>query len=745
MRGKIYNRNLKKIFLSFLAIVTLMSIFNYIIFQNSMTGMYNQVKENNQLVVRNMIQAFDNCFRDIDNVFYTIDMFGLSDATIYASTGHENFNFYNAYMGKDKLSDILSTSPEYVEDIIIYSDKSNMILTPDGTIRMDDLFNKKYSNSKYSISFWRNFSNTSHPMQIIGPDMYVDRFNFNRGKELMVIVSGNIVNKRDATVLVVINKGKLLNHVNYDNILEGTALILLDDSNNIVLNIGEKSIIDELNRADLVVSGNSFKNRNYEYHIEKSEYNNFTYIHILPISYAGMFKMVKTNRNILIINILCGIIGSLLLSLYLYNPLKHILSMFGVTPQSQKIGDGWQYIGNNIEMMQKEKRDLRLKVSDMAKKVQVSIFWQMIQTDEYQMDLKEQVDLYFSPFFQEGKYVLILFNFYPVKGANMASFDGVYMSEQVEGMLGAIFSHSFATSGENHQIMALAGVSHDYERDQVVEALNKVQNHIKEYITVIGISKFYNSDIEFGNAYNDVKICMSCRNIRPSNQIIDIENIEYNPEMYYPDNLKDKIYNYILSGNSDKCKKLMHDVLDENLKKNILYIKYVNIVTDIFNCIIQTLAFCGYDQKTIFTIEKNFLNMLEGQIEDDEIRWLLDTIIEQSAKKVNMSGNKLNKAFIIEYINLHYMEDLYLDNISEVVGTTPKYFSNFFKREFGINFVDYLNQVRINHAKEYLKNSNMTIKDIGEKVGYASPTTFTTTFKKYCGVSPSKYRENAKA
>ncbi|NLL66628.1 MAG: helix-turn-helix transcriptional regulator, partial [Clostridiaceae bacterium] len=88
-----------------------------------------------------------------------------------------------------------------------------------------------------------------------------------------------------------------------------------------------------------------------------------------------------------------------------------------------------------------------------------------------------------------------------------------------------------------------------------------------------------------------------------------------------------------------------------------------------------------------------------------------------------------------------YSEDLYLAKMADIVGTTPKYFSNFFKKAFGINFVDYLNRVRISHAKEYLKNSDISINELSNKLGYNHSRTFTSIFKKYIGIPPTEYRK----
>ncbi|MBC8060043.1 MAG: helix-turn-helix transcriptional regulator, partial [Clostridiaceae bacterium] len=56
------------------------------------------------------------------------------------------------------------------------------------------------------------------------------------------------------------------------------------------------------------------------------------------------------------------------------------------------------------------------------------------------------------------------------------------------------------------------------------------------------------------------------------------------------------------------------------------------------------------------------------------------------------------------------------------------------------NFVEYVNLVRVNKAKELLMDSKFSIKDVSDKVGFINYNTFSRVFKKYAGVSAKQYR-----
>ncbi len=95
---------------------------------------------------------------------------------------------------------------------------------------------------------------------------------------------------------------------------------------------------------------------------------------------------------------------------------------------------------------------------------------------------------------------------------------------------------------------------------------------------------------------------------------------------------------------------------------------------------------------------------------------------------------------VLTFIEEHYNEDISLENVSNQIGVTPVYFCRLFVRKTGRNFIDYLTEIRINHAKHFLHNTPLRIREISERVGYNDPYYFSRIFKKHTGMSPREYR-----
>lgn len=111
--------------------------------------------------------------------------------------------------------------------------------------------------------------------------------------------------------------------------------------------------------------------------------------------------------------------------------------------------------------------------------------------------------------------------------------------------------------------------------------------------------------------------------------------------------------------------------------------------------------------------------------------------IENYAEKQNKRPIRM----AIQYVEQNYENKMDLNSVAEYVKLSPVYFSHIFKKETGENFTDYLNGYRIKMAKQLLKNSNLSVKEISAKVGFQDPQYFSKLFKKTAGLKPVEYRK----
>jgi|GEM_PF-1149351 Response regulator containing CheY-like receiver domain and AraC-type DNA-binding domain len=94
----------------------------------------------------------------------------------------------------------------------------------------------------------------------------------------------------------------------------------------------------------------------------------------------------------------------------------------------------------------------------------------------------------------------------------------------------------------------------------------------------------------------------------------------------------------------------------------------------------------------------------------------------------------------LDYMHLHYADNLSLRLVAESVYLSPNYLGALFRSELGVSFTDQLIQIRINKAKEMLHQSHLKLYEVAESAGYQNIGYFTSLFKRITGFTPKEYR-----
>lgn len=95
----------------------------------------------------------------------------------------------------------------------------------------------------------------------------------------------------------------------------------------------------------------------------------------------------------------------------------------------------------------------------------------------------------------------------------------------------------------------------------------------------------------------------------------------------------------------------------------------------------------------------------------------------------------------LSYMEEHYSENITLEFAAEQVNFSPSHFSKMFKKLTGINFVTYLNMLRVEKAMEQLKNTSKKVTDIGLNCGFNNIRTFNRVFKEITGYTPREFSQ----
>lgn len=97
---------------------------------------------------------------------------------------------------------------------------------------------------------------------------------------------------------------------------------------------------------------------------------------------------------------------------------------------------------------------------------------------------------------------------------------------------------------------------------------------------------------------------------------------------------------------------------------------------------------------------------------------------------------------VSDYISAHFQEEITLERLAEEFYVSKSYLSRSFKEVVGFGFKEYVNILRIQLAQEMLEDSDLTISEISETVGFETASYFGQVFQKHLAISPSQYRRD---
>lgn len=251
---------------------------------------------------------------------------------------------------------------------------------------------------------------------------------------------------------------------------------------------------------------------------------------------------------------------------------------------------------------------------------------------------------------------------------------------------------------------------------------------------------------ELHQSYCEAIRALECRYIMGYDQIYDIHDINYMDSVFtYPtdeikqfiDSMKFKSYSQM----KDAIERI-EKVCRKNRNFSIANIKMIYF--ELLNSIMKELFGVKNGQKELW---KKGLSLYQTMDRINTINKLSEEILiyaEQVSMSFQAAVNSSSRMLIQkakDYIELHYMEaELSQNMVANSVGISTGYLSGLFKKEGGVNFIEYLTNIRMEHAMQLIRTSDKKNYEIAEETGFSNPHYFSISFKKYSKMSPSEYR-----
>lgn len=189
---------------------------------------------------------------------------------------------------------------------------------------------------------------------------------------------------------------------------------------------------------------------------------------------------------------------------------------------------------------------------------------------------------------------------------------------------------------------------------------------------------------------------------------------------------------------------IRHYINEASTDSDSIKMFYWNLVSSI--CSIPLPEKIKSDTYTGEVLTADIYKALEKCTTIGGLNSILEKICLDTSSRINYFNHKTINSTLrraIDYINSRYSESITLNDAAEYAFVSTYYLSRMFTKELEKNFVDYLNEVRIERAKGFLRSTDYKTYKIAEMVGIRDAHYFSKLFKKYTGITPSEYRDTS--
>ncbi|NLI59261.1 MAG: response regulator [Clostridium sp.] len=245
--------------------------------------------------------------------------------------------------------------------------------------------------------------------------------------------------------------------------------------------------------------------------------------------------------------------------------------------------------------------------------------------------------------------------------------------------------------------------------------------------------------------YKQVDLAISYKFFKDIGSIIlykNIKDISMNHKLFEID--IDELKSYIKENDTDGIKRTIKNLF-HGFSKDLTAPELIKIYIENLE-----LEFIRYVQEMKGNVQEFTKKLMDfnKKIEKSTIEELkkeatnLCIFLGQYIDSITKSNSKDIIAEMKHYINKNYNKDINLKIIGKHLYVNPVYIGRKFKQVTGMQFNEYLHQVRIEEAKKLLRRTNMKISDVARSVGYSSTEYFTSKFKSFTNFSPSEFKND---
>ncbi|GIP40106.1 hypothetical protein J31TS4_33860 [Paenibacillus sp. J31TS4] len=726
-----------KIFLYFLGVILLLASYNIWSLSFYTRNIQQETIKYNQTILRDMTEAFETQFRSWKGLLLNLaydDRFRMLQRQA-AAGGKPELNYL---LMNEMLLEIRGNvyNPFYAFDnLLLYfrpEGQPYFVLEKDGIVDTDRMFNRFYPNDRYPQSFWDELEPSSaltvYPSTRFGPQ---------GGRLLLPIVAKLSVSSSYTAAFVDLDK--------WFQAYRGTP-----DSQFWLLGPDRTVLFQSKGATDasaLPSSGGTeqwqLKGDTY-YFYERGAESGLTYVTVIPDRAMNLKVREMTWLAVLlfVITILAGLFASFLFSRNIDRPLKRILAGLRKEEPDEYRSTIAEF--DDIHRMLRDLKAERLEADEQLRSSRslLTNYEYMTRFKRISADRRKNRDWLIA----EGAFTLVCFSVRFRESAmermNVGAEEmAVHIREVIHLYISKAFSVSHTFQMESDQFLSVVYSSSCAE--ELKKCLGKLKllfDHDHPfYLVTVAVSPLFAETGDFDRAYEEtLQLIHQAKPLEETQIIWEREPLD--EDFQFDAEEEHAFYVHLQAGNISACRTLLTRKF-ERLEEGSASAAQLGLFVDsVVRKTRKTLELLKLDWPAAEREREPFADC----ITTDQYRQELVGLLEEAAGAIRRKREESYEIvdFLLSFLETHCHEDISLELLADKLNMSPTYLSGYIKDKTGRNFSDHLSEIRLAKAKQLLEETDLTVQEVGQRVGYRNGTSFIRMFKKSTGVPPGDYRKS---
>ena len=695
---------------------------------------------------------------EMENFVYQMSQNQEINQLMYRNSTDPNIT-YDIYKVRESIRPYWYTNPLFENFYIYFHNIDTLVMPESSYVRPKDY----YKNNTYDGLSYEEWNHTFNKPYLSG--YYFSSSDVKKGRiteSIITYVQSIPFNSKQnprANIVVMIDEQEISSLLHQVSSQYDGFTIVYDPKGNIIFsdNLDQDMIYYDQS------SGNyKFKNDDEHFMIleSKSPNNNWTYV--AAISKEKLSADVEYIRTINFFTAICTIaIGLSIAFVFSYKnsiPLDRLLGVMHL-PNSGKVKNPYDFLHSNVEDIIAKNDELKEQIRSQLPILKDTITRKLIageiSTSKEAMALIEQANLPINGSFGWVGIVQIIHMFSELDKEMLDEMNVAQLfiqNEMKEIFPGEILC---CNDGVDQVVFILSYPHHPSmeEHKKMDKAVGQLIKHLEAKYSLkvnVGLGQSFEQIISIHQSYEEAK--MSLPFIQSMTQQTSYHKYE-NPipagsvDYYFPIEIELRLINAATNGETEEVHRIFTKINEENIRNRVLTKQIGNeLLSSLKNTIMRMLSKnIQINQVLVDDIQNRMqeidLRNHEFQQEFERLKSIF-TDISLRVHEKKIAGGQQVILKIKETVKQSFADpNLSIYKISEFVGISEKMLTSLFKEHVGMNLSDYIEEIRLNHAKLKLSQTEESIEDIAIRCGYNSGHSFRRAFKRNVGSSPSEFRK----